>query len=88
VHDVGSDSDVWTFVTPGGRQDFRVSGGFLANDGHAVHLAARAGYGIALLTLLEVLAETFRKGSVPPRARARRDARKAPLIRHRGEAGG
>jgi hypothetical protein len=25
-------TDVWTFVTPEGPQDFRVSGGFLAND--------------------------------------------------------
>jgi DNA-binding transcriptional LysR family regulator len=49
VHDVGPDSDVWTFVTSQGPQGFRVSGGFLANDARAVHGAARAGYGIALL---------------------------------------
>ena len=54
VHNIGPDSDVWTFVTPEGRQDFRVSGGFLANDARAVHLAARAGYGIAYLTLVEI----------------------------------
>jgi DNA-binding transcriptional LysR family regulator len=41
VHDVGSGSEVWTFVTPEGSKDFRVSGGFLANDVRAVHLAAR-----------------------------------------------
>jgi DNA-binding transcriptional LysR family regulator len=32
-----------------------VSGGFLANDVGAVHVAARSGYGIALLPLLAVL---------------------------------
>ena len=54
VHDVGPDSNIWTFVTPEGPKDFRVSGGFLANDVRAVHLAARAGHGIAYLALLEV----------------------------------
>jgi DNA-binding transcriptional LysR family regulator len=57
VHDVGPASDVWTFVTPEGPQDFRVSGGFLANDSRAVRLAARSGYGIAFLVLLEVFDE-------------------------------
>jgi len=28
VHDVGPDSDMWSFVTPEGPKDFRVSGGF------------------------------------------------------------
>jgi DNA-binding transcriptional LysR family regulator len=55
VHDVGPGSNVWTFVTSGGSQQFHVSGGFLANDGGAVRVAARSGYGIALLPLLEVL---------------------------------
>lgn len=54
VHDLGPDSDVWTFVVPEGEQSLRVSGGFLANDGRAVHGAARAGYGIAFLAPLEV----------------------------------
>jgi len=54
LHDVGPDSDVWTFATPEGPKDFRVSGGFLANDVRAVHIAARVGYGIAYLTLFEV----------------------------------
>jgi DNA-binding transcriptional LysR family regulator len=54
VHDLGPDSDVWTFVGPDGAQSLRVSGGFLANDGRAVHGAARAGYGIAFLPPLEV----------------------------------
>ena len=55
VHDIGPDSDLWTFVTPEGPRDFRVSGGFLANDVRAVHLAARTGYGIAHLALVEVV---------------------------------
>jgi DNA-binding transcriptional LysR family regulator len=55
VHDVGPDSDVWTFVTPEGPKGFRVSGGFLANSARTVHTAARGGYGIAFLGLLEVL---------------------------------
>jgi DNA-binding transcriptional LysR family regulator len=54
VHGVGPNSDVWTFVTPDGPRDFLVSGGFLANDVRAVHLAARTGYGIAYLALFEV----------------------------------
>ena len=54
VHDLGTDSDLWTFVTPEGSRSVRVSGGFLANDIRAVHLAARSGYGIAHLVLVEV----------------------------------
>ena len=54
LHDIGPDSDVWTFTTPEGPEDFRVSGGFLANDVRAVHIAARTGYGIAYLALFEV----------------------------------
>jgi DNA-binding transcriptional LysR family regulator len=63
VHDVGPDSDVWSFVTPDGQKDFRVSGGFLANDVRAVHLAARTGYGIACLALLEVF-DDLRSGTL------------------------
>jgi DNA-binding transcriptional LysR family regulator len=54
VHDIGPDSDMWTFITTEGPKGFRVSGGFLANDLRAVHLAARTGYGIAYLSLVEV----------------------------------
>jgi DNA-binding transcriptional LysR family regulator len=61
VHGVGPNSDVWTFVTPDGSKDFRVSGGFLANDVRAVHIAARTGYGIAYLALFEV-ADDLRNG--------------------------
>jgi DNA-binding transcriptional LysR family regulator len=61
VHDVGPNSDLWTFVTPDGPKNFRASGGFLANDVRAVHLAARTGYGIAYLALFEV-ADDLRNG--------------------------
>jgi DNA-binding transcriptional LysR family regulator len=61
VHDVGPDSDIWTFITPEGPKDIRASGGFLANDVRAVHLAARTGYGIAYLALVEV-ADDLRSG--------------------------
>jgi DNA-binding transcriptional LysR family regulator len=54
-HDVGPGSNVWTFVTSHGSQQFHVSGGFLANSVTAVRVAARSGYGIALLPLFEVL---------------------------------
>ena len=63
VHDVGPNSDVWTFVAPDGHKDVRVSGGFLANDVRAVHLAARTGYGIAYLTLVEVF-DDLRNGTL------------------------
>ena len=55
VHDIGPGSNVWTFITSVGSQPFHVSGGFLVNDVSAVRVAARSGYGIALLPLLEVL---------------------------------
>lgn len=55
VHGVGPNSDVWTFAAPDGSKDFLVSGGFLANDVRAVHLAARTGYGIAYLALFDVI---------------------------------
>ena len=61
VHDVGPNSNIWTFVTSEGSEHFRVSGGFLANDVRAVHLAARTGYGIAYLALFEV-ADDLRNG--------------------------
>jgi DNA-binding transcriptional LysR family regulator len=61
VHDVGPGSNVWTFVTSGSSEQFHVSGGLLANDVSAVHLAARGGYGIALVPLFEVL-EDLRSG--------------------------
>ena len=54
VHDVGPDSDVWAFVAPEGPRNVRVSGGLLADDTRAVHLAALTGYGIAYLPLVEL----------------------------------
>ena len=63
VHDVGPDSGVWTFVMPEGAKGFQVSGGFLANDVRAVHLAARTGYGIAYLALVEVF-DDLRSGTM------------------------
>ena len=63
VHDVGPDSDMWTFVTPDGPREVRVSGGFLANDVRAVRLAAESGYGIAFLALLEVF-DDLRSGEL------------------------
>jgi DNA-binding transcriptional LysR family regulator len=63
VHDIGPDSDLWSFVTPGGSHTVRVSGGFLANDVRAVHLAARSGYGIAHLALVEVF-DDLRNGQL------------------------
>jgi DNA-binding transcriptional LysR family regulator len=63
VHDIGSGSDVWTFVTSKGPEKFQVSGGFLANDVSAVHLAARSGYGIAVLALFQVL-DDLRSGEL------------------------
>src|SRR5216684_1571862 len=63
VHDVGSDSDVWTFVTPEGPQQVRVPAGFLANDSRAVLQAAEIGYGIAFLRLLEV-SDDLRSGTL------------------------
>ncbi|CCE08402.1 putative transcriptional regulatory protein, LysR family [Bradyrhizobium sp. STM 3843] len=63
VHDVGPDSDTWTFAGPHGVQDVRVSGAILANDTVAVHLAARTGYGIAFLPLVQVV-DDLRKGEL------------------------
>jgi DNA-binding transcriptional LysR family regulator len=63
VHDVGVDSDVWTFVMPEGPQQVRVPGGFFANDVRAVRQAAEIGYGIAFLPLLEVF-DDLRRGEL------------------------
>jgi DNA-binding transcriptional LysR family regulator len=63
VHDVGSGSDVWTFITPEGPRGVRVSGGFLANDIRTVRQAAESGYGIALLGFLEVF-DDLRSGQL------------------------
>lgn len=63
VHNIGPDSDIWTFAGRKGSQDVRVSGGILANDGGAVNLAARAGFGIAFLPLVQVV-DDLRSGEL------------------------
>ena len=63
VHDLGPDSDLWTFVAPEGPQQVRVPSGFLANDSRAVLQAAEIGYGIAFMRLLEV-ADDLRNGTL------------------------
>jgi DNA-binding transcriptional LysR family regulator len=63
VHDVGPDSDIWTFAGPQTSREIRVSGNLLANDGSAVQLAARAGYGIAFLPLIQVV-DDLRRGEL------------------------
>jgi len=63
VHVTGPDSDRWTFAGLEGTQDVQVSGCILANDGSAVHLAARAGHGIAFLPLVQVV-DDLRKGDL------------------------
>lgn len=54
VHDVRPDSNVWTFMTPAGPESIRVDGGLLANDTAVLHLAVRAGSGIAFLAQVQV----------------------------------
>src|SRR5262249_7597252 len=63
VHDVGPNPDVWTFLTSKGSQQIRVSGGFLANASSVAHLAARVGYGIAFLSMVEVF-DDLRSGEL------------------------
>ncbi|ABQ33655.1 MAG: LysR family transcriptional regulator [Bradyrhizobium sp.] len=63
VHDVGPDSDMWTFGGSHGAEEVRVSGSIRANDGAVVHLAARAGYGIAFLPLVQVV-DDLRSGAL------------------------
>ena len=55
ILDVGSEPNLWRFTGPAGAPvEVQVSGGFLSNDSRSVHLAARSGYGIAFLSLIEV----------------------------------
>jgi DNA-binding transcriptional LysR family regulator len=55
IHDVGPEPEDWRFTGPGGPQSVRVSGQFIANDSQAVHRAARAGHGIALLPEIQLI---------------------------------
>ncbi len=63
VHDVGPDSDKWAFGGQAGAKEVRVAGALRANDGAAVHLAARASYGIAFLPLVQVV-DDLRRGDL------------------------
>ena len=63
VHDIGPDSDLWTFSIAKGAQRIHVTAAFMANDSGAVHLAARSGQGIAFLPLFEVF-EDLRAGQL------------------------
>ncbi|WP_439409143.1 LysR family transcriptional regulator [Bradyrhizobium sp. DASA03076] len=63
IHDIGPGSDIWAFAGPDTAREVRVSGGMLANDGAAVHLAARVGYGIAFLPLVQVV-DDLRRGDL------------------------
>lgn len=63
VHAAHQNSDIWTFVTDAGAEQVRVSGGFLVNDTSAVHLAARSGYGIAFLGLVDIF-DDLRSGQL------------------------
>jgi DNA-binding transcriptional LysR family regulator len=55
VHDVTAEPDIWRFTGPDGTSSVRVQGGFLANDSAAIHRAARAGHGIALLPEVQLI---------------------------------
>ncbi len=54
IHAAPPDADVWRFTGPDGVHAVRVDGRFIANDSSALHLAARAGHGIALLPEIQV----------------------------------
>lgn len=55
IHDVSTEPEVWRFTGPDGPQSVQVSGQFIANDSQAVHRAARAGHGIALLPEIQLI---------------------------------
>ncbi len=63
IHDIGAAPELWSFTTPQGTEEIRVSGGFRANDSVSVLLAARAGYGIAYLAEVQVF-DDLRSGTL------------------------
>ena len=63
VHDIGQNPSFWTFTTPRGPEEVRVSGAFRANDSVSVLLAARAGCGIACLAQVQVF-DDLRSGTL------------------------
>jgi DNA-binding transcriptional LysR family regulator len=54
LHDGVTERDIWHFDGPDGAISVKVSGSFIANNTEAVHAAARAGHGIALLAEMQV----------------------------------
>jgi DNA-binding transcriptional LysR family regulator len=54
IHATAPDADIWRFTGPDGPVAVQVSGGLLANDSEALHRAARAGHGVALLSEIQV----------------------------------
>jgi len=55
LHERGPDSARWQFNGPDGRIEVRVSGALRANNAEAVRRAVLTGYGIALMTDLQVI---------------------------------
>jgi DNA-binding transcriptional LysR family regulator len=55
IHDSGPDSDLWHFTNGDETVSVRVSGSFIANNTAPIRVAARAGYGIAMLPELQVV---------------------------------
>ena len=55
IHDATPEPELWRFTGADGPINVRVSGGFIANDSQAVHRAARAGHGIALLPEIQLI---------------------------------
>jgi DNA-binding transcriptional LysR family regulator len=55
IHDVGTEPEIWRFTAPDGPRSVRATGQFIANDSQAVHRAARAGHGIALLPEIQLI---------------------------------
>jgi DNA-binding transcriptional LysR family regulator len=55
IHDAAPNPEIWRFTGRDGPLSVRVSGAFIANDSQAVHRAARAGHGIALLPEIQLI---------------------------------
>lgn len=55
IHQTGPDSDRWQFTGPEGEIAVSVSGNFRADNGHVVHRAVLAGFGIAKLPESQVV---------------------------------
>jgi DNA-binding transcriptional LysR family regulator len=59
IHDSGPDSDLWHFTSGDETMSVRVSGSFIANNTAPIRVAARAGYGIAMLPELQVVDDVY-----------------------------